>query len=466
MNSSFRKIFVQYLRLYKTCSKARIIQTPCHGCRHHYSTSPLHSTSENNPREWQTHFKGPQPEFDWQYLCDPNNTAAIEENIKYRKGMGDIRKVTSLWKKYNEESEASHKDRIWKDLIKEASDIPNTHHPDSPIGEEENSRLVETVGEPTRFNFKPRTVVRIGEKLDILRTDNVNFSTGIRTYYFKDELVDLEMALIKFTLNTLKQHGFHVISVPDLIYAPVIEACGFKTTGENQVYKLNDNFYQDVCLAGTAEMSLAGFMSDEKLTTENLPTKLTAVSRCFRREASDAKEEQGIYRVHQFTKIEMFGVTENDKGTESEELLQHFLDIEKSLFSQLGLHFRILEMSTECLGAPAYRKYDMETWMPGKHFWGEISSASNCTDYQSRRLGIKYTDINGNYRHAHTVNGTACAIPRMIMAILEQFQTKDWNVNIPEVLQPYMNNKTQLTGPQNKHPTKWIKFKKLKNITS
>lgn len=179
-------------------------------------------------------------------------------------------------------------------------------------------------------------------------------------------------------------------------------------------------------------MALAGYFAGTKLKADKLPVKVTAVSRCFRAETSALQEEKGIYRVHQFTKVEMFSVC---RPTESNALLEEFREIETNLFKNLGLHFKLLDMPPHELGSPAYRKYDIEAWMPGRKMWGEISSCSNCTDYQSRRLNIKVDDTD---EFAHTVNGTACAVPRMLIAIIETFQREDGTISIPEPLKKFM----------------------------
>lgn len=203
------------------------------------------------------------------------------------------------------------------------------------------------------------------------------------------------------------------------------------TDGErNQVYRILPS---NLCLSGTSEMALAGYFAGSKMKPNQLPTKVTAVSRCFRAETSGLQEEKGIYRVHQFTKVEMFSVC---RPTESEAMLEEFKEIEINLFKSIGLHFQLLDMPPCELGAPAYRKYDIESWMPGRKMWGEISSCSNCNDYQSRRLNIMTDETN---EYAHTVNGTACAIPRMLIAIIESFQRDDGSIVIPEVLRKYMN---------------------------
>lgn len=180
-------------------------------------------------------------------------------------------------------------------------------------------------------------------------------------------------------------------------------------------------------------MALAGYFAGSKLKRNQPPIKVAAVSRCFRAETSALHEEKGIYRVHQFTKVEMFAVCHS---TESTAMLDEFRELEINLFKGIGLHFQLLDMPPCELGAPAYRKFDIEAWMPGRKMWGEISSCSNCTDYQSRRLNIR----DGSDGFAHTVNGTACAIPRMLIAIIESFQRDDGSIGIPKVLQKFMRS--------------------------
>lgn len=175
----------------------------------------------------------------------------------------------------------------------------------------------------------------------------------------------------------------------------------------------------NLCLSGTSEMALAGYFSGKTLSAEDLPKKTMAVSRCYRAEAKGGSDERNLYRVHYFTKVEMFATC---LPSQSEGLLEEFRDIQRRLFEGLGICFKLYDMPVHDLGAPAYRKYDIEAWMPSRNDFGEISSTSNCTDYQAKRLNIYYEDETKNKFHAHTVNGTACAIPRMIIAVLEQFQ--------------------------------------------
>lgn len=233
-----------------------------------------------------------------------------------------------------------------------------------------------------------------------------------------------------YTTTEILKRGFKIVSVPDILPAEVIKSCGMTTDGKrDQVYRLLPS---NLCLSGTSEMALAGYYAGSVIKEAQLPIKVTAVSKCFRAETSGIYEERGIYRVHQFTKVEMFSVCQ---PTESASILEEFKEIEVNLFKNLGLHFKLLDMPPFELGAPAYRKYDIEAWMPGRKIWGEISSCSDCTDYQSRRLNIR---VDGTDEFAHTVNGTACAVPRMLIAIVESFQREDGSVGIPEALRPFM----------------------------
>lgn len=230
-------------------------------------------------------------------------------------------------------------------------------------------------------------------------------------------------------MSEIIKHGFSIVSVPDILPADVITSCGMKVDGDrNQVYRLVPS---NLCLSGTSEMALAGYFAGSRLKEKELPVKVTAVSRCFRAETSALQEEKGIYRVHQFTKVEMFSVC---RPTESEAILNEFKEIEIDLFKNLGLYFKLLDMPPCELGAPAYRKYDIEAYMPGRKLWGEISSCSNCTDYQSRRLNIKVDETD---EFAHTINGTACAVPRMLIALIETNQREDGTIPIPEALKKF-----------------------------
>ncbi|KFB48885.1 AGAP000991-PA-like protein [Anopheles sinensis] len=383
------------------------------------------------------------PSFDTNYLLDPNNVADIEANINHRKGIGDIRRVQSIHQQLTTNTDLSVDERnaLSAQLQEELGKIPNRTHPDV-IGYGSEPRIVQCYNE--QHKQADRKYFQFGDickKMNLYRMENLGNFTGHRSYYLTNELAELEHALISYTVDALQRRQFQLISVPDVLPGRVIESCGMSVHGvRNQVYKLSGDERDPLCLSGTSEMALAGYFANRELPADRLPLKLMAVSRCYRAETSALQEEKGIYRVHQFTKVEMFAVCRADQ---SSKVLEEFRDIEVSLFNDLGLHFLLLDMPPCELGAPAYRKYDIEAWMPGRAMYGELSSCSDCTDYQSRRLGIRVSsDSNaGEPQFAHTVNGTACAIPRMLIALLENFQNEDYTVSVPSPLVRYMGGK-------------------------
>lgn len=272
--------------------------------------------------------------------------------------------------------------------------------------------------------------------------------SGHRSYYLCGAGALLQHALVTFTLQKLLSKGFLPMTVPDLLRGAVFEGCGVQpSAAPSQIYTIDPARFEDLCLAGTSEVGIAGYFMDHAVQLQDLPIRVVCSSTCYRAETDTGREPWGLYRVHQFTKVEMFGVTAAERGTESEELLDEFLGIQKEIFSELGLHYRVLDMPTEELGLPAYRKFDIEAWMPGRGKFGEISSASNCTDYQSRRLNIMYSGEGGRLSHAHTVNGTACAVARMLIALLECNQLPDGRVRVPPVLQPLVGQEVLARPP-------------------
>ncbi|ELT87686.1 hypothetical protein CAPTEDRAFT_223331 [Capitella teleta] len=417
-------------------------------------------SKSRNLSSW--HFTSPSPEYNLEFLTNPSNADEINQNVQNRKGVGDIKQLQELWSQLKELETQSDRSEEFMSLQekfhKSAGVIPNMSHPDAPIGGEDKAILVETFGEKQDFDFAPKGVVEIGEKLGVLRTQNVTYTTGPRSYYFMGDLAELEDALVEFTISRLQAMGFCVISVPNLLHSSVIEGCGFQVQGERtQVYRSQDD--PSVCLAGTGEMPLAGYFMNKQFDIKDLPQRVATVSRCYRAETSTVDEERGIFRVHQFTKVEMFGVTANESGEESSQLLSQLIEIQKNLFSSLDLHVRVLDMPTQELGAPATRKFDMEAWMPAKKFWGEISSASNCTDFQSRRLNIKYRNSNGELGHCHTVNGTGCAVPRVLMSLIENNQQSDGTVVIPTALRSFMAGQQLISASEDVLPnTHWIRL--------
>lgn len=297
---------------------------------------------------------------------------------------------------------------------------------------QDDFNILKCVGQKPVFNFKPFPLNKMKKVKYCLKTDNLTNYCGDRSYYFIGPLAKIEHALVQYTLSKLVKKGFKLVSVPDILPDELIQRCGMDTVGErNQIYTLDDNYYgKKWCLSGTSEMALAGSLMNKNIPKSKLPLKLCSVSRCYRAEVSNIAEEKGIYRVHQFTKVEMFGACLPE---ESENMTLYFRSIQEELFKPLGLHYRVLDMAKHELGNQAYRKYDIEAWMPGRNKFGEISSCSDCTDYQSTRLGISSDGVC-----LHTINGTACAVPRLIIALAETHQTADGSFKLPEELHSYV----------------------------
>ena len=321
-------------------------------------------------------------------------------------------------------------------LLEEASRIPNMAHPDAPKGKEDKDNLeVKRVGEPTKFDFQPKDHVQLGQDLDLIDFDTATRVSGTKFYYLKNEAVILEMALVRYAIDILLKKGFTLFQTPDIARTEILEGIGFNPRGaESNIYTIEG---EGTCLIGTAEITLGGYYSGSILEKSALPLKLAGLSHCFRREAGAAGQfSKGLYRVHQFTKLEMFAYTlPEDSGRMHEELRL----IEEEIFSGLGIPFRVVDTCTGDLGAPAYRKWDLEAWMPGRNGgeWGEVTSTSNCTDFQARRLNIKYRDDDGKNKYVHMLNGTAIACSRGIIAVMENFQRADGSIAIPPALVPY-----------------------------
>ncbi|MDR2397269.1 MAG: serine--tRNA ligase [Spirochaetaceae bacterium] len=321
-----------------------------------------------------------------------------------------------------------------RDLHAEGRRIPNMAHPAAPVGKEDKDNLeVKRVGMPGTFDFAPRDHVQLGQDLDILDFDAGTKVAGTKFYYLKNEGVFLELGLIRYALDLLKHKGFTLYMTPDIAKEEILEGTGFNPRGdESNVYTLEG---EGTCLVGTAEITLGGYYADRILPKERLPLRMAGLSHCFRREAGAAGQfSKGLYRVHQFTKVEMFIFCQPD---ESEALHEELRTVEEEIFAGLEIPFRVVDTCTGDLGAPAYRKWDLEAWMPGRGDWGEVTSTSNCTDYQARRLNIRYKDETGKNRFVHMLNGTALAVSRAIIALLENFQQADGSVCLPKALAPY-----------------------------
>ena len=319
----------------------------------------------------------------------------------------------------------------------EARTIPNYASPEAPVGKEDKDSLaVKFYGEPTKFSFKAKDHVELGEALDILDFESGAKVSGQKFYYIKTQGVILQMALERYALDIVLRHGFTPFITPDIAKEEILQGIGFNPRGaESNIYTIEGT---GTCLVGTAEITLGGYYSGQILDKASLPIKMTGLSHCFRREAGGAGQySKGLYRVHQFSKLEMFIYCLPE---ESDAFHKEILSIEEEIFQGLDIPYRIVDTATGDLGAPAYRKFDIEAWMPGRGEdgeYGEVTSTSNCTDYQARSLNIRYRDDDGKVKFVHMLNGTAVALSRAIVAILENYQNEDGTVSIPQALIPY-----------------------------
>lgn len=325
--------------------------------------------------------------------------------------------------------------------------LPNLTHPDSPRGDEAASAEIRH-GEtkPRQFNFPVVDHLDLCDQHDLVDFEGGGRVSGAGFYFLKNEAVLLEFALQRYALDLLIGQGFTPMMTPDLARGEIVQGVGFIPRGpETQIYSIENH---DLNLVATAEITLGGLYAGQVLEEPQLPIKLCGVSHCFRTEAGAAgRASRGLYRVHQFTKVEMFAFTTPDQ---SEATLQEFLDLECQIFDGLGIPYKVLDIASGDLGGPAYRKYDLEAWMPGRGTageFGEVTSTSNCTDYQARRLDIRFKKPGEKgTQYVHTLNGTAVACGRAMIAILENYQQADGSITIPEVLRPYVG-RDRIGGP-------------------
>jgi seryl-tRNA synthetase len=320
--------------------------------------------------------------------------------------------------------------------------IPNLTHPSAPVGGEDAAVEVRRGATPLpTFDFAPRDHVDLGAGLDLFDFEAGATVAGHGFYFLKNDAVLLELALQRYAIDVLQREGFTVMTTPDLARDTILEGTGFMPRGpESQIYSITGS---DLSLVATAEITLGGAYHERIFGAEELPLKLCGISHCFRTEAgAHGRATRGLYRVHQFTKVEMFAFTAPEQSAAMHDTL---LDLECRLFDGLGVPYRVIDTPSGDLGGPAYRKFDLEAWMPGRGAggeWGEVTSTSNCTDYQSRRLGLRYRKPGEKGTHfVHTLNGTAIAISRGIIAILENHQNADGSVNVPEPLVPWMGKR-------------------------
>lgn len=332
--------------------------------------------------------------------------------------------------------------------------LPNMTSPDAPIGGAELNQVIDTFGPLPRMDSIVDHV-ELGARLGILDFEGGARTSGSSFYFLKGQGALLESALVQYALSKAIQHGFVPILPPDIVKSKFIRACGFFPRSEENplilpIYTAEVDGEQEKSsplkvLAATGEIPLAAYHEDQIFSLADLPKRYVAVSHCFRPETGHhGAGSRGLYRVHQFTKVELF-IVKDENLESSEKCLQSIVALQKEILEGLEVNCRVLRMATAELGASAYEKYDIEVYLPGRAGFGEVTSASNCTDYQSRRLAIRYRD--GDVKFAHTLNGTAMAVPRIIQAILENHQQPDGTIRIPLALHPFMLDGSTIIEP-------------------
>lgn len=330
-------------------------------------------------------------------------------------------------------------EKIGKELNDLLLRLPNIPFDDVPVGKDDSENVVmRQIKKPPKFKFSPKDYMRIGTELDLIDTERAAKVAGSRFGYIKNQLAVLEFALIKFAMDTAMKEGFIPVIPPVMLKEKMARGTGyFEATDKKEAYYLPED---DLFLIGTSEQSLVAMHADEILKEKKLPLRYVAFSTCFRREAgSYGKDTKGILRVHQFDKVEMVVFSKPEDSKKEHRLL---LKIEEKLMKQLGLPYQVVNICTGDLGAPAAAKYDIEAWLPSENKYRETHSTSNCADFQARRLNIRYRDKSGKMSFIHTLNGTAFAVGRIMIMILENFQQKDGSVKVPKVLQKYCGFKS------------------------
>lgn len=404
-----------------------------------------------NPDKLKKSLKDRGVDFDVAYLLevDEKRRAKIKEVDDFRARQNELSDEVSRLKGSDREAKITDS----KDLKARLGDaefelkaleeefgelmhkIPNIPLPEVPVGKGEgDNKVLREVGKKSKFSFEAKDHLELATKLDIIDFEAAAKVSGSDFYYLKNEGVLLELALVRYALDFLAKKRFTPIITPDLARSKFYLGTGYMPRGtEAQTYTIENS---DLGLIATAEITLAGLHADEILDGAKLPYQYAGYSHCFRQESgSYGKYSKGLYRVHQFTKVEMFVYCRPEDSPQiHEELLSH----EEEMWQGLGIPYRVVEMCTGDLGAQAARKFDLEAWMPGRGDWGEVTSTSNTTDYQSRNLNIRYRRASGEIDFVHTLNGTAIATSRAIIAILENYQQKDGSIKIPEALRPYM----------------------------
>jgi len=378
-----------------------------------------------------------------QLLPEVENAQAerktLSKQIGQKKGAGEEAEAERLMEtvgglKEKIESGKEELERVDSELQALALTLPNLPDPDAPEGMTEDDAVVlREVGERPSFDFEPRDHLEIGTELDLIEIEAAAELSGSRFAYLKGDLVLLELALVRFAIETVRAEGHEPVVPPVLVREEALEGTGFLPGDRDQIYEIPKD---ELFLTGTSEVALAGLHADQILEADALPLRYCAFSTCFRREAGAAgRDTRGIFRVHQFDKVEMFSFVEPDASREEHERL---LSIEERILQELEIPYRVVNVAVGDLGAPAAKKYDCEAWIPSQGRFRELTSCSNTTDYQARRLGARYRPAEGEaLQPVHTLNGTACAVGRTIIALIENRQESDGSFTLPNSLHRY-----------------------------
>jgi seryl-tRNA synthetase len=341
----------------------------------------------------------------------------------------------------NISSLTTKQEEIKKLADKAMSGISNLVHKDAPIGEERDFKIVETIGKPRDFNaegIKIKDHVELGEELKLIDLERGAKVSGSRFYYLVGDGALLELALVNFAIDIARNHGFTPVIPPALVKTAAMEGTGFLGQAAENVYRIEQD---DMYLVGTSEVPLAAMHMDEILNNKELPIKYAGYSPCYRREAgSHGKDTRGIFRVHWFDKVEMFIFSNIE---DADKIHTELLEIEKEVLTKLELPFRVIDVATGDLGSSAARKFDCEAWIPSSNEYRELTSTSNCTEFQARRLKIR-TRVGDKTNYVASLNGTLLAVTRTIVALLENHQQKDGSIRLPKALQPYLKNRITL----------------------
>jgi len=337
----------------------------------------------------------------------------------------------------------SSRDNVLKQLKELIICLPNITHESVPYGIDESGNVVvKKWGKIKEFNFEIKDHADLGVELDLIDIPRGAKVSGARFWYLKGDLVMLEFAILQYAANFMRSKGFIPMLPPMIVRERAMFGTGFFPADKNEIYKLSGDEGEDLYLIGTAEVPLASYHADEIIDIQGDPLKYFGFSSCFRREAGTyGKDMKGILRGHQFDKIEMFVFCDQES---SWDIHEEMLGIAEELWQSLEIPYQVLNMCSGDIGAPNAKKYDIEGWFPSQHKYRELASCSNDTDFQSRRLNIKYRAKDGSLKFVHTLNNTVCAIGRTIIAIMENYQQKDGSVEIPKVLRAFMSGQKKI----------------------